>query len=83
MYSFQNHRWILTGKKCKSLKEEITDLREIYARIIEHYEENNIDSKKIAVIKKIKDSLGDTMTRNNIMTEWTYTQTHCKNLRNY
>lgn len=68
-YSFQNHRWILTGKKCKSLKEKITDLREIYARIIEHYKENNIDSKKIAVIKKIKDSLGDTMTRNNIMTE--------------
>jgi P4 family phage/plasmid primase-like protien len=69
-YIYENHKWKNMGIKNLNLRSQIqSELKKIYKDVINYYKENNVDSKKIMLLKNIISSFGETTLKNNIMTE--------------
>jgi P4 family phage/plasmid primase-like protien len=69
-YIFENNRWKNLGKKNTNLRYSIQPkLKDIYSKLSNYYKENECDKNKLKSLKNIIKSFGETITKNNIMTE--------------
>jgi P4 family phage/plasmid primase-like protien len=69
-YSYKNNKWVKIGNKNTKLRLGFqSKLKELYKELYKYYKEDEKDTKKMASIKKIIDSFGETTLKNNIMTE--------------
>jgi P4 family phage/plasmid primase-like protien len=69
-YIFENHKWKNVGKKNTNLRFDIQPkLKKLYSKLLNYYKENEYDKNKIKSLKNIIKSFGETMTKNNIITE--------------
>ena len=69
-YMYENHRWKNIGNKNTRLRTSIQNkLKDLYKQLYKYYNDNGETKKKIASIKQIIDSFGETTMKNNIMTE--------------
>jgi P4 family phage/plasmid primase-like protien len=69
-YMFDNHKWKNVGSKNTKLRKSIQHkLKDLYKQLYKYYKENDCDKKKLVSLKLIMDSFGETIMKNNIMTE--------------
>jgi P4 family phage/plasmid primase-like protien len=69
-YIYENHKWKNIGKKNINLRYSIqSKLRELYIHLLKHYKENDYDKNKIKSLKNVIKTFGETIIKNNIMTE--------------
>jgi hypothetical protein len=64
---FENHKWKSVGNKNTKLRTSIQGkLKELYKQLYKYYLDNSEDKRKIASVKQIIDSFGETIMKNNI-----------------
>jgi P4 family phage/plasmid primase-like protien len=69
-FMFHEHKWINVGAKNTKLRLSIhSKLKELFKQLYKYYKENGEDKKKMNSIKHVIESFGETMLKNNIMTE--------------
>jgi P4 family phage/plasmid primase-like protien len=69
-YCYDDHKWKNIGVKNSKLRIEIQKkLKTLYKQLYEYYKNNENNKKNINFIKQIIGNFGETMMKNNIMTE--------------
>jgi P4 family phage/plasmid primase-like protien len=69
-YIFENHKWKNVGKKNTNLRYSIQPkLKDLYAQLSSYYKDNECDKNKLKALKNTVKTFGETVTKNNIMTE--------------
>jgi P4 family phage/plasmid primase-like protien len=69
-YSFENHKWKNIGNKNLDLRNIIhKKLKEIYSQVVSYYKDIECDKNKIKALRNVMKTFGETMQKNNIITE--------------
>ena len=69
-YIYEDHKWKNLGPKNMFLRSGTEfKLGEIYKKLLKYHKENDNDKCKLKALKTVMKSFGETMQKNNIMTE--------------
>jgi P4 family phage/plasmid primase-like protien len=71
-YLFENHKWKNGGIKNLDLRNKLQPkLKDLYKQLFNYYKNKDIDKNKLKLLKNIEKTFGETILKNNIMTELT------------
>ena len=69
-YAYKNHKWKNVGKKNMDLRHfSQLKLKDLYCELLKYYDKCNSDKQKIKTLKNTMNTFGETILKNNIITE--------------